>query len=149
MVHQLAQRLPAGTELWGSDSSVGSAQELCESGRSRPGLPVPNNPYGLCGRKATFNLNWSNRVQEVCESGGGRPGLPVPNSPYGLCGRKTTLNSNLVVHRAKRTCATPTRVRVPGAARAFSPRLNFQCRLSYGVRSAPVGNGTHQHLYAR
>ena len=31
------------------------AQELCESRGGRPGLPVPNNPYGLCGRKATLN----------------------------------------------------------------------------------------------
>ena len=30
-------------------------QELCESGGGRPGLPVPDNPYGLCGRKATLN----------------------------------------------------------------------------------------------
>ena len=32
-------------------------QELCErgGGRERPGLPVPNSPYGLCGRKATLN----------------------------------------------------------------------------------------------
>ena len=35
------------------------AQELCESPRGRPGLPVPNSPYGLCGRKATLNLNQS------------------------------------------------------------------------------------------
>ena len=26
------------------------AQELCESRGGRPGLPVPNKPYGLCGR---------------------------------------------------------------------------------------------------
>ena len=26
--------------------------ELCESRGGRPGLPVPNSPYGLCGRKA-------------------------------------------------------------------------------------------------
>ena len=32
------------------------AQELCESGGGRRALPVPNSPYGLCGRKAT--LNW-------------------------------------------------------------------------------------------
>ena len=32
-------------------------QELCESGGGRPGFPVPNSPYGLCGRKATLNLN--------------------------------------------------------------------------------------------
>ena len=33
------------------------AQELCESRGGRAGLPVPNSPYGLCGRKATLNLN--------------------------------------------------------------------------------------------
>ena len=33
-----------------------------------------------------------------------------------------------------------TRVRVPGAARYCSPRVNFQCRLSYDVRTAPVCN---------
>ena len=32
-------------------------QELCESRGGHPGLPVPNSPYGLCGRKATMNLN--------------------------------------------------------------------------------------------
>ena len=30
------------------------AHELCESRGGRPGLPVPNSPYGLCGRKATL-----------------------------------------------------------------------------------------------
>ena len=29
--------------------------------------PVPNKPYGFCGR---------DRAQEQCESRGGRPGLP-------------------------------------------------------------------------
>ena len=33
------------------------AQEVCESGGGRPGLPVPNSPYGLCGRKTTLNLD--------------------------------------------------------------------------------------------
>ena len=32
------------------------AQEVCESRGDRPGFPAPNKPYGLCGRKATFNL---------------------------------------------------------------------------------------------
>ena len=68
----------------------GRAQELCEGRCGRPGLPVPNSPYGLCGRKATLK----NRVQELCEGRCGRPGLPVPNSPYGLCGRKAALNLN-------------------------------------------------------
>ena len=40
----------AGTEVGAK------AQELCESRGGRPGLPVPNSPYGLCGRKATLNL---------------------------------------------------------------------------------------------
>ena len=31
------------------------AQELCESRGGRPGLPVPNKPHSLCGRKATLN----------------------------------------------------------------------------------------------
>ena len=59
----------------------GRAQELCEGLGGRPGLPVPNSPYGLCGRKATLNSNVtiSLRAQELCESLGGRPGLPVPN----------------------------------------------------------------------
>ena len=35
-------------------SFVLRAQELCGSRGGRPGLPVPNGPYGLCGRKATF-----------------------------------------------------------------------------------------------
>ena len=52
------------------------AQELCQSGGGRPGLSVPNCPYGICGRKATLNLNVS-RAQELCEGRGGRLGLSV------------------------------------------------------------------------
>ena len=71
---------------------LATAQELCESRGGRPGLPVSNNPYGLCGRKATLNSNSLGiRGRELCESEGGRPGLPVPNSPYGLRGREATL----------------------------------------------------------
>ena len=33
------------------------AWELCEKQGGRPGLPVPNSPYGLCGRNATLNLD--------------------------------------------------------------------------------------------
>ena len=29
-------------------------QELCESRGGRPGLPIPNSPKGLCGRKTTL-----------------------------------------------------------------------------------------------
>ena len=45
--------------------------ELCERRGGRPGLPVPNSPYGLCGREAT--LNYTFRAQELCESRGGSP----------------------------------------------------------------------------
>ena len=30
-------------------------QELCESRGGRPGLPVHNSRYGLCGRKVILN----------------------------------------------------------------------------------------------
>ena len=69
---------------------VSRAQKLCERRGGLHGLPVPNSPYGLRGRKVTLK----NRPQELCESRGGRPGLPVPNSPYGLRGRKAPLNLN-------------------------------------------------------
>ena len=42
------------------------AQELCESRGGHPGLPVPDSPYGLCGRKATLNLNWSTSELRSC-----------------------------------------------------------------------------------
>ena len=34
--------------------TAGRAPKLCESRGGRPGLPVPNSPYGLCGREATL-----------------------------------------------------------------------------------------------
>ena len=48
------------------------AQELCESPGGLSGLPVPNSPYGLCGRKATLNSNsdFFPSNQELCESPG-------------------------------------------------------------------------------
>ena len=47
------------------------AQELCQSPGGRPGLPVPNNQYGLCERKATLNWNFKLEqkdlvTQELC-----------------------------------------------------------------------------------
>ena len=36
-----------------------------------------------------------------------------------------------------RTGTLLTQVRFPSAARDFSPKVNFQCRLSYGVRTPP------------
>ena len=64
---------------WHFKLSVGikpsqSSGAVCESRDGRPGFPVPNSPYGLCGRKATLI------VQELCESRGGRPGQSVLTS---------------------------------------------------------------------
>ena len=36
------------------DEAVIRAQELCESRGGRPGLPVPNSPYDLCGLKSNI-----------------------------------------------------------------------------------------------
>ena len=45
--------------------------------------------------------------------------------------------AHLVERPTEKPGDTLTRVRVPGAARNFLP-VNFQCRLSYGVRTVPV-----------
>ena len=49
----------------------GKAQELCESRGGRPGLPVPNSPYGHCGRKATLNSNPGTVSAPESRAGGG------------------------------------------------------------------------------
>ena len=41
-----------------------TAQELRESRGGRHGLPVPNSPYGLCGRKEL--LNCASAVVTTC-----------------------------------------------------------------------------------
>ena len=43
----------------------------------------------------------------------------------------------------RRTGTSLRQVRFPGVARDFSPRVNFQNRLSYGVRTALVCNHMH------
>ena len=52
-------------------------------------------------------------------------------SYFHLCGWGC---SSLVEHR---TVTLLTHVQFPGAARKFSPRVNFQCRLSNGVHTPP------------
>ena len=61
-------------------------QELCESRGGRPGRPVPNSPYGLCGRKATLD-------HKRQSAGAEWPGFTVPNILYCLCVRKAALSS--------------------------------------------------------
>ena len=41
------------------------AQKVCESRGGRPGLPVPNSPHGLCGRKATFKSKYPTRLKYI------------------------------------------------------------------------------------
>ena len=40
------------------------ALELCESRGDRSGLPVPNKPYSLCGRKSSIELEQSEKGLE-------------------------------------------------------------------------------------
>ena len=69
------------------------SQELCESRGGRPGLPVANSPYGLCGRKATLEEEvHSSELRSCVEVEVGRPGLSVHNSPYGHSELKATSN---------------------------------------------------------
>ena len=44
------------------------ALELCESRGGRPGLPVPNKPYGFSGRKAPLSIT-VNVVSVDCQCG--------------------------------------------------------------------------------
>ena len=92
---------PAGGTSLVKVGGVFRAQELCEGRGGRPGLFVPNSPYGLCeggpaAGTSPVKVGGVFRAQELCsESRSGRPGLPVPNSPYGLRGRTATLNMEL------------------------------------------------------
>ena len=45
------------------ERSIPFMKSRVKAGRvGRPRLPVPNSPYGLCGREATFNLNHSCQI---------------------------------------------------------------------------------------
>ena len=84
------------------------AQEGCESRGGRPGLPVPNSPYGLCGRKATVNTQFGQSSGAVRKSRWPSWSPPVPSSPYGLNGRKATLDLKERQGRRARTCSPTT-----------------------------------------
>ena len=72
-VHPLSRLCVLGYKSDWSLRRTTRAQKLCESRGGRPGLPVPNKPYGLCGRKATLNSRVS--FQELCKRRDGRHGL--------------------------------------------------------------------------
>ena len=56
LMHQF-EKVEKTTSLCKFDNSLvwKTRRQLCESRGGRPGLPVPNSPKGLCGRKATLN----------------------------------------------------------------------------------------------
>ena len=56
--------------------------------------------------------------------------------------------AQLVEPLTEKPNAILTRVQVPGAERDFSTKVSFRCKLSYGVRTAPVCNRMLQHLCA-
>ena len=65
---------------------------------------------------------------------------------HDLCNRRRDGDvAQLVEHR---TGTPPPQVRFPGAARDFSPRVNFQCTLVWRPYT-PVRNRLHLHLCAR
>ena len=91
------------------------AQELCESRGGRRGLPVPNNSYGLCGRKATFEEDvYHSELRSCVEIEMAVLSSSVPNNPYGLCGRKATLDLNH--HNSEFRSYVKVEVDVPGSS---------------------------------
>ena len=80
-----------------------------------PGFPLCNNPYGLCGRKATLNDRtnvWVSKLRNCVKVEVDVPGFPLCNSPYGLCGRKATLNDRTNVWVSELMCCVKVEVAV-------------------------------------
>ena len=65
----LGQQLSASYKLSDVQSSARRAQELCENRGGHPGLPVPNSPYHICGRKTTVNQHQTHLREPVWPSG--------------------------------------------------------------------------------
>ena len=57
-------------------------------------VAVSNSPFGVCGRKATFNHGVSELRSCV------KVEVAVPNSPFGVCGRKATFNHGVSEFRS-------------------------------------------------
>ena len=70
-------------------------QGLCESRGGRPGLPVPNKPYGFCGPKAPLRL-YPSELRSCVKVEVAVLGSPSLIRLYGLCGRKATLKEQEV-----------------------------------------------------
>ena len=59
------------------------APEVCESRGGRPGLPAPNSPHGLCGRKATLNpTKILRRKKKKKKKTRGKGGASSQGSPF-------------------------------------------------------------------
>ena len=146
----------AGTSLV-KVGGVFRAQEVCEGRGGRPGLSVPNSPYGLCeggpaAGTSPVKVGGVFRAQELCsESRGGRPGLPVPNSPYGLCEGGPAAGTSPVkvggVFRAQELCSESRSGRPglpvpnsPYGLRGRTATLNMELRSSVKVDVAILGS---------
>ena len=86
--------------------------------------------YPCCWLQSAVGWGFS-----VCGGGEGAEGLP---SATIMTIRRRTLSGD-VAQLVERPTGTPPlrQVRFPGAARDFSARVNFQCRLSYCLRWPP------------
>ena len=81
------------------------AQELCESGGGRPGLPVPNRLVFMVSVDVDIELNYYTvRAQGLCESRGGRAGLPVPNRLVFMVSVDVDIELNYYTVRAQELC---------------------------------------------
>ena len=76
-------------------------------------------------------------------------GEPSSNPGPSLCKKRSMWGGGVTQLVEHRTGMLPTQVRFPGAATDFFPIVNFQGRLSHGVRTTPMCNRMHLHLCAR
>ena len=97
-------------------------RERSRGGRAELQLLVPKSPYGLCGRKATLNLNFIqySELRSVWKSRW-PCWAPAPR-PCGLCGRKATLNLNFMQYTEFRSCVKVSGGGRPGVPAPNSPR---------------------------
>ena len=114
--------------------------------QSLPATPGVERRSSFCLKKceATLGCPW---CAELSGRRGGRVRLIGTTAVLGATSffKGERVVAQLVERPAEKPGTILTRVRVPGAARDFSPTVSFQYRLSYGVRTAPVCNRTRQH----
>ena len=76
------------------------------------------------------------------------PPTPTPPPPPYSMKPMEYDTAQLVGHQTAKPGTILMQVRFPAETSDFSPRVNFQCRLSCCVLTAPMCNHMHQHLRA-